>query len=255
MKDVAKKCHRTPSQRLDGGVPWKRLCPHHMGQEENVEQALHLNDHEQGQKSARATKGQRQNRKKNNVAQMQQIQQALHNAPILNWLDPQTMKQVADSVEIEHVRQGQTVVFQGHGADRLHVVVAGTFQFFVLTDFGVKFVHVLHGRGSFGEISLLYSVPRQTTCVAATDGTLLALERSDFRSLVVGAARRKWDYHKSFIQSVPLLQALEPHEKLILAGCMKSLSIQDGQCIYSQGDVADGMYFVARGKVGSSFQH
>ena len=218
----------------------KKPCPHSKNQD--VDDALQLNEIEE-QDFISST-----NTNKSSE-QQSQIEQAMHGIVFLGVLDAQTRKRVINAMQIQHVREGDCVVYQGHTADCFYIVATGTFQFYILTDFGLKLVHVLHNHGSFGEISLLYNVPRQTTCVAASDGILFALDRATFRSVIVRAARLKWNYYREFILSMPMLFVLEPHEKLILANAMKTLNLQEGEYVYKQGDVADGMYFIVKGQV------
>lgn len=55
--------------------------------------------------------------------------------------------------------------------------------------------------------------------------------------------------HEKLLDSVPMLKALQNHERMNLADALISKSYADGEGIIKQGDVADGMYFIEQGSV------
>lgn len=57
------------------------------------------------------------------------------------------------------------------------------FQAFVKTDQSnePKLIHTYENSGSFGELALLYNMPRAATIQAFTDGALWAMDRLTFR--------------------------------------------------------------------------
>lgn len=81
---------------------------------------------------------------------------------------------------------GQTIVTQGDTADRFYIIEAGDF-IVTQTPAGGGQAVVIRRLGKddvFGELGLLRHEPRSATVTAASDGTLLALERDDFLALV-----------------------------------------------------------------------
>jgi MFS family permease len=83
------------------------------------------------------------------------------------------------------VAAGTAVVRQGDPADRFYIVVRGAFDVTQLTDAGTEIpLRRLGPDDVFGELGLLRGGARTATVTAATDGLLLALDRSDFLALV-----------------------------------------------------------------------
>lgn len=72
-----------------------------------------------------------------------------------------------------------------------------------------KLIHTYNNCGSFGELALLYNMPRAATIKAASDGVLWALDRSTFRRIVLKNAFKKRKMYELLIESVPMLSALE----------------------------------------------
>ena len=104
------------------------------------------------------------------------------------------------------------------------------------------------GRGSFGELALMYNQPRAATVVAVTEGRLWAMGRHAFRRLVLQSAFRKRQMYDRLLRGVPMLGALDDYERATLADALRSIAFADGDRIVAEGDaVADGMYFIERG--------
>lgn len=83
------------------------------------------------------------------------------------------------------VAAGTAVVRQGDPADRFYIVVRGAFDVTQLTDAGTEIpLRRLGPDDVFGELGLLRGSARSATVTAASDGLLLALDRSDFLALV-----------------------------------------------------------------------
>ena len=82
-------------------------------------------------------------------------------------------------IEIE---AGADVIRQGDVGDRFYVVDEGSFA--VLVD-GQQ-VNRLEEGAFFGEIALLYDVPRTATVRALVDGAVWALDQEEFLTTVTG---------------------------------------------------------------------
>lgn len=112
-----------------------------------------------------------------------------------------------------------------------------------------KRIHTYEHSGSFGELALLYNMPRAATIQAHTDGSLWAMERQTFRRILLKSAFKKRKMYETLIESVPMLKTLQPYERMNLADALAPKSYSAGERIIKEGDVADGMYFIERGTV------
>lgn len=72
-----------------------------------------------------------------------------------------------------------------------------------------KKVHTYENCGSFGELALLYNMPRAATVQAASAGALWAMDRQTFRRIVLKSAFRKRKMYEKLIDCVPMLKSLQ----------------------------------------------
>jgi len=101
----------------------------------------------------------------------------LRGVDLLGALPLPTLEALAGSLIERSLPAGTDIVREGEAGDRYYVIAEGE------VDVAGKRL----GRGSgFGEIALLRDVPRTATVRAATDVTLLALEREPFVAAVTG---------------------------------------------------------------------
>lgn len=115
-----------------------------------------------------------------------------------------------------------------------------------------KHIHTYNGSGSFGELALLYNMPRAATVKAIQNGSVWAMDRQTFRRILLKSAFKKRKMYESLIESVPMLKTLQAYERMNLADALVPRSYVDGDLIIKQGDTADGMYFVENGTVNIS---
>lgn len=71
--------------------------------------------------------------------------------------------------------------------------------------------------GSFGELALMYNLPRAATIQAVTEGSLWAMDRQTFRRIVLNAAYKKRKMYESLLEKVPMLKALQVNQILPMA--------------------------------------
>ena len=120
----------------------------------------------------------------------------------------------------EHrVEAGDMVIKQGDDGDFFYVVEEGAYHALIdIEDGSMKKVFEYNGDGNFGELALLYNMPRAASIQVApgppasqaqTAGSLWAMDRQTFRKIVLKSAFQKRKMYESFLESVSLLQHLE----------------------------------------------
>lgn len=108
----------------------------------------------------------------------------LRSMPLFAPLPPPTLESLARSLEAISVPAGANVMREGESGDRFYVIADGELD--VVRDGRIV---ATRGRGEgFGEIALMYDVPRTATVTTRTDSHLYALDRDVFLVVVTGHA-------------------------------------------------------------------
>lgn len=182
-------------------------------------------------------------------AQRQRLQDAVKHILMFRSLDQEQMKILLDAMFEKTVNTGDCVIKQGDDGDNFYVIEEGMFDIYVETDGQSKVVGHYNNQGFFGELALMYNMPRAATVVASSPGTLWALDRGTFQRVVLKAAFRKRKAYEDLLENVPMLKTLDANERMKVADALQSKVFEDGQLIIKQGDMADCMYFVEEGRV------
>ena len=102
------------------------------------------------------------------------------------------------------------------------------------------------GEG-FGELALLYNAPRAATITATQESTLMKLDRGTFNHIVKDAAQRKREKYDNFLQTVPILQSMDPYERSKLGDAVREEHFSAGEYIIRQGSAGDVFYMMSEG--------
>jgi MFS family permease len=106
----------------------------------------------------------------------------LRSVPMLSPLPPPTLESLARALSPEELPADVDVLTQGEEGDRFYVIADGEVD--VIAD-GTWVAGLARGDG-FGEIALMYDVPRTATVRTRTEARLYALEREDFLVALTG---------------------------------------------------------------------
>ena len=164
-------------------------------------------------------------------------------------LEPEQINEVIDAMFEKRVEPGDHVIDQGADGDNFYIIDEGIYDVLVETDTGEKKVHEFKHKGSFGELALMYNMPRSATVVSTTPGSLWAMDRTSFRRIVLKSAFKKRKMYEQLIENVPMLKSLDAYERMNLADALTPQSYPSGACIIREGDEADGMFFLESGDV------
>ncbi|KAF6205063.1 hypothetical protein GE061_019230 [Apolygus lucorum] len=167
-------------------------------------------------------------------------------------VSPEDLSALVDAMIFKEVEPGEKIITQGEDGDYFYVIESGLYEAYFASNEGVKGIAKYNNHGTFGELALMYNVPRTCSVKALTRGGLWALERDTFKRIVVKGAKRKRTQYMNFLHKVPLLKNLTEYEMLNLADSFVRKTFSVGEAIVRQGDEADGMYFIEEGQVGVS---
>uniref|UniRef100_U5EXY6 cAMP-dependent protein kinase type II regulatory subunit n=1 Tax=Corethrella appendiculata TaxID=1370023 RepID=U5EXY6_9DIPT len=177
---------------------------------------------------------------------------SVKNILLFRSLDKEQMNEVLDAMFEKKVQSKDYIIKQGDDGDNFYVIESGVYKAYVGED--QKHIHTYDNSGSFGELALLYNMPRAATIQAETDGQLWAMDRQTFRRILLKSAFRKRKMYETLLDSVPMLKTLQNYERMNLADALVPKLYKNGDKIITQGDAADGMYFVEDGKVSIRIQ-
>ena len=100
---------------------------------------------------------------------------------------------------------------------------------------------------TFGELALLYNMPRAATVIAAEKCKMWALDRTSFAALVQGAMQKRRRETDELLSKLDFLQTLDLGDRSKLADVIKIESYAKGSAIMTQGEEGNAMYIVKSG--------
>jgi len=163
---------------------------------------------------------------------------------LLNRLDEDQLANVLDAMEERQVVANEVVIKQGDDGDNFYVIDSGNFDIYIDIDGGPQKVGSYDGSGFFGELALMYNMPRAATIRSVTDGVLWSLDRKTFRQIIVKANANKRKQFEEFLKSLPVLEYINENERSKIADVMESQKFKQGDIIIREGDVIDSASFV-----------
>lgn len=183
--------------------------------------------------------------------QRQRLSETVKNIFLFRSLDHDQIGEVLDAMFERRVTEGENVIKQGDDGDNFYVIESGVYNIYVKGDSDAepRLVGKYDNSGSFGELALMYNLPRAATIRAVTSGALWAMDRQTFRRILLKSACRKRKMYESLLESVPMLKTLEKYERMNLADALVPRVYAPGERIIMQGDSADGMFFLEDGTV------
>ncbi|XP_023162793.1 cAMP-dependent protein kinase type II regulatory subunit isoform X1 [Drosophila hydei] len=171
--------------------------------------------------------------------------ESVKNVLLFRSLEKEQMNQVLDAMFERKVQPGDFIIRQGDDGDNFYVIESGIYKVYI----NDKHISTYTHTGLFGELALLYNMPRAATVQAETVGLLWAMDRQTFRRILLKSAFKKRKMYEELLNSVPMLKALQNYERMNLADALVTKTYENGERIIKQGDAADGMYFIEEGTV------
>ena len=113
------------------------------------------------------------------------LSDVLKSVPLFKDLSEEIIKKLLAGIYYKEVNAGDIIVKQNDPAKTFYIINNGCFD---VTIRGVDgkdlLIRSLTGGDYFGEIALLYDVPRQATITAATPGGLMVLNKETFEKVI-----------------------------------------------------------------------
>lgn len=99
---------------------------------------------------------------------------------LFQTLSNEVLVQIAQIAEEQVIEEGEVLMKEGDMGETLYITLSGTFR---ITKAGAV-LNELGSKEVLGEMAILDSAPRSATITAASDGSVLRLERGAFHELM-----------------------------------------------------------------------
>lgn len=184
-----------------------------------------------------------------NNEQISQIKDVLERSFMFNSLDEKSRNIVIQAMDVKSFEPESYVIRQGDDGNELYIVNLGRLECFKTFQniSEHKFLCEYTSGGVFGELSLLYNVPRAASIIAKEPSILFSLDRDTFNHIVKSASIKRRERYDDFLNRIELLQELDPYERGKICDVIKILKYNQGDFVVREGEVGDKFYFIEEG--------
>ncbi|ETO22033.1 hypothetical protein RFI_15171 [Reticulomyxa filosa] len=177
---------------------------------------------------------------------VERIRNSVSEIFIWKGLDKEQQSSLIDAMFEKKVRKGEDVIKQGDKGDYFYVIESGIFEVWKASDPKQdslsKKIFRYDGKGSFGELALLYNAPRAATVRAVTDGLLWAVDGETFRYIMISSRAKKRARFDDFLKTVDLFRNIDD--------ILEVFQFEKGEYVISQGDEnAEHFFIIQHGSV------
>ncbi|HEY0080775.1 MAG TPA: peptidase domain-containing ABC transporter [Pyrinomonadaceae bacterium] len=185
-----------------------------------------------------------------------ELKELLKDSTAFSILSDEELRRFIERFELRHYRLGQTICRAGDVADCFYVVYSGRARV-VSQNNGDEEVTVgtLTRGNTFGEQGLLTDSRRHFTVRAASDLSLLKLDKSDFDRLLKERPelREYFDRYisdisiRNFLKLCTVFSSIAPQDIRGLLSSMRVIDYPAGQYIIREGEPGDAFYILRQG--------
>lgn len=181
--------------------------------------------------------------------QLTRLKKILSNGFMFAALDPKDLESVTLAMQEKILPPNNRVIQQGDAGDCLYVVESGALQCY--KKFGndpvEKMVKRLEVGDVFGELALLYSVPRAASVQSDGECVVWSLDRQTFNHIVKDAASKRRALYETVLKKVSILEGLDDYDRSKLIDALKPEHYNPGEFIVRQGDDGEALFILEDG--------
>lgn len=170
---------------------------------------------------------------------------------LFSSLEDEERNHVVDCMTPQKVTQGEKVFSQGELGDCCYFIEKGVY----LVSIDGKNLKQLTKKNTFGELAMLYSVPRTASVTCKEDGALWKMSEHTFRSCMENLSEKHLDRASQFLSTDPSFCGMSDAERKLLAGACSVQSFGPQETILREGEVGDWMFIVMKGSVTTVDRH
>jgi len=179
-------------------------------------------------------------------ADRESITATLKSNVLFSHLDPNELTDIVDCMFETKVAADENIITQGEDGDNFYVMHEGSAE--VIVD-GAVVHEYIDGKGSFGELALIYGSPRAATIKAKEAMSLYAMDRDTYRYLLMGSVMKKRKLYEDVLSKVSMLSSCEFYERSQVADALESQVFPDGDKIITEGEDGNDFFIVVEGTV------
>jgi cAMP-dependent protein kinase regulator len=144
----------------------------------------------------------------------------------------------------------EKIITQGDEGDCLYVVATGTLTCEKIFPGNTEptFLKTYQPGEAFGELALLYNVPRAASIIANEECLLWKLDRETFNHIVKDAASKKRERYEEFMSKVSIFSTMDTYERQKLADAFRDISVRAGEVIIKEGDEGQDLFILQEGE-------
>ena len=182
--------------------------------------------------------------------QRQRITEVINKCFMFSSLDKIEKEVLILAFEERKYDPGSDIIVQGDDGNELFVVDSGELSCFKRfgQDTDAKFIKNYGPGDAFGELALLYNVPRAASIKADTEVICWVLDRDCFNNIVKEAARKKRETYEQFLASVEIFKEIDVYERSQMADALQTVDYTDGEFVIRQGEWGDVFYLIEEGE-------
>jgi len=176
---------------------------------------------------------------------MAALSKAIAKNVLFSHLDENERSDIFDAMFPVNALPGEVIIQQGDEGDNFYIIDTGEVEVYVN---GEKMVTIGEG-GSFGELALIYGLPRAATVKASssTDVKLWGIDRDSYRRILMGSTIRKRKMYEEFLSKVSILDNLDKWERLTVADALEPTSFEDNEVVVKQGEQGNDFFIIVEG--------
>lgn len=182
--------------------------------------------------------------------QRQRITEVINKCFMFSSLDKVEKEILILAFEERKYEPGSDIIVQGDDGNELFVVDSGELSCFKRfgQDTEAKFIKSYGAGDAFGELALLYNVPRAASIKANTEVICWVLDRDCFNNIVKEAARIKRETYEQFLATVQIFKEIDVYERSQMADALQTVDYNDGEFVIRQGEWGDVFYLIEEGE-------
>lgn len=112
-----------------------------------------------------------------------------------------------------------------------------------------RLIKTVEAGGSFGELALLYNVPRAATVQAHGNAVVWVIDGENFRRILKGERVEKCRAHSEYLRSIPCLECLCKEERELLCPALHETHFAKNEILFEEKAMADVLYIICEGDV------